>query len=81
MFRCTCSAVGWAGASAVLAELAAATGRAGLAPLAAASGLALLAGSLATRFGVFEAKTSAADPRDVIVPQRARLAASRSDQC
>jgi hypothetical protein len=40
------------------------------------SGLALLAGSLATRFGVFEAgKASAADPRDVIVPQRARLAA------
>jgi formate-dependent nitrite reductase membrane component NrfD len=41
------------------------------------SGLALLAGSLATRFGVFEAgKASAADPRDVIVPQRARRAAS-----
>lgn len=39
------------------------------------SGLALLAGSLATRFGVFEAgKASAADPRDVIIPQRARLA-------
>jgi hypothetical protein len=45
--------------------------------LAAASGLALLAGSLATRFGVFEAgKASAADPRDVIVPQRAQLTAS-----
>lgn len=42
--------------------------------VAAASGLALLAGSLATRFGVFEAgRASAADPRDTIVPQRARL--------
>lgn len=42
--------------------------------VAAASGLALLAGSLATRFGVFHAgKASAADPRDTIVPQRARL--------
>jgi hypothetical protein len=43
--------------------------------VAAASGLALLAGSLATRFGVFFAGTaSAADPRDVVVPQRARMA-------
>lgn len=43
--------------------------------VSAVSGLALLAGSLATRFGVFEAgRASAADPRDVIVPQRARLA-------
>lgn len=40
----------------------------------AAAGTALLAGSVATRFGVFEAgRASAADPRDVIVPQRARL--------
>jgi len=40
----------------------------------AASGLALLAGSLATRFGVFLAgQASAADPRDTVVPQRARL--------
>lgn len=47
--------------------------------VSAVSGLALLAGSLATRFGVFEAgKASAADPRDVIVPQRARLAARES---
>ncbi|NJC72290.1 polysulfide reductase NrfD [Planosporangium thailandense] len=44
--------------------------------LAAVSGLALLAGSAATRFGIFEAgRASAADPRDVIVPQRARRAA------
>jgi hypothetical protein len=47
--------------------------------IAAASGLALLAGSLATRFGVFHAgRASAADPRDVIAPQRARLAARKS---
>lgn len=44
--------------------------------MSAAAGAALLAGSVATRFGVFEAgRASAADPRDVIVPQRARLAA------
>lgn len=44
--------------------------------VSAASGLALLAGSAATRFGVFEAgRASAADPRDVVEPQRARLAA------
>jgi len=42
-------------------------------PVAVAAGAALLAGSAATRFGVFEAgRASAADPRDVIVPQRAR---------
>jgi Polysulphide reductase, NrfD len=47
--------------------------------VSAVSGLALLAGSLATRFGVFEAgKASAADPRDVVVPQRARLDAGAS---
>jgi len=47
--------------------------------VSAVSGLALLAGSLATRFGVFEAgKASAADPRDVVIPQRARLAARQS---
>ncbi|HKR51257.1 MAG TPA: polysulfide reductase, partial [Pseudonocardiaceae bacterium] len=47
--------------------------------VSAVSGLALLAGSLATRFGVFEAgKASATDPRDVVVPQRARLAARAS---
>lgn len=41
--------------------------------VAAASGLALLGSSLATRFGIFEAgRASAADPRDVVVPQRAR---------
>lgn len=41
---------------------------------AAVSGLALLSGSLAMRFGVFLAgKASAADPRDTIAPQRARL--------
>jgi hypothetical protein len=47
--------------------------------VSAVSGLALMAGSLATRFGVFEAgKASAADPRDVVVGQRARLAARQS---
>ena len=42
-------------------------------PVAVAAGAALLAGSVATRFGVFEAgRASAADPRDVIVPQPAQ---------
>ncbi len=42
---------------------------------AVASGLALAAGSLATRFAVFEAgRASAKDPEHVIVPQRERLA-------
>jgi formate-dependent nitrite reductase membrane component NrfD len=42
---------------------------------AVASGLALAAGSLATRFAVFEAgRASATDPRHVIEPQRERLA-------
>jgi len=46
---------------------------------AAASALALLGGSLATRFGIFLAgKASAADPRDTVVPQRARLDARAS---
>ena len=41
------------------------------------AGVALLAGSAATRFGVFEAGVaSSADPEQVVVPQRARLAAS-----
>ncbi|MGQ0577220.1 MAG: NrfD/PsrC family molybdoenzyme membrane anchor subunit [Pseudonocardia sp.] len=43
--------------------------------LAVASGLALAAGSLATRFAVFEAgRASAADPAHVVGPQRERLA-------
>jgi NAD(P)H-hydrate repair Nnr-like enzyme with NAD(P)H-hydrate dehydratase domain len=42
-------------------------------PVAVLAGAALLTGSAATRFGVFEAgRASAADPRDVIVPQRTR---------
>ncbi len=42
---------------------------------AVASGLALAAGSLATRFAVFEAgRASAKDPEHVIAPQRERLA-------
>jgi formate-dependent nitrite reductase membrane component NrfD len=42
---------------------------------AVASGAALAAGSLATRFGAFEAGlASAADPDHVVAPQRARLA-------
>jgi hypothetical protein len=41
---------------------------------AAASGLALLAGSVCTRFGVFEAGLeSARDPKYTVVPQRQRL--------
>jgi hypothetical protein len=42
----------------------------------ALSGAALLAGSLCTRFGVYEAgKASAVDPRYTVVPQRERLQA------
>lgn len=42
--------------------------------VAVVSGLALLAGSLAERFGVFEAGVaSAKDPKYVVVPQRERL--------
>ncbi|MFI6789713.1 NrfD/PsrC family molybdoenzyme membrane anchor subunit [Nonomuraea sp. NPDC050383] len=41
------------------------------------SGLALTAGSLCTRFGVLEAgRTSAADPKYTVVPQRERLDAA-----
>ncbi|MGH1562574.1 NrfD/PsrC family molybdoenzyme membrane anchor subunit [Mumia sp. DW29H23] len=41
---------------------------------AAASGLALLAGSVCTRFGIFEAgQESAKDPKYTVVPQRERL--------
>jgi len=40
----------------------------------ATAGVALLAGSLLTRFGVFEAgRASARDPKYTVVPQRARL--------
>ncbi|MCW3008484.1 MAG: polysulfide reductase nrfd, partial [Solirubrobacterales bacterium] len=43
---------------------------------AALSGAALLAGSAATRFGIFEAgRASARDPRHTVIPQRARLEA------
>jgi hypothetical protein len=42
--------------------------------LAAASGLALMAGSAALRFGVFEAgQNSARDPKYTVVPQRERI--------
>jgi hypothetical protein len=42
------------------------------------SGAALLGGSLATRFGVYEAGVaSAKDPKYTVVPQRARLGAGR----
>jgi hypothetical protein len=42
--------------------------------VSALSGAALLAGSLCTRFGVYEAgKASAEDPRYTVVPQRERL--------
>lgn len=47
---------------------------------AAASGALLAAGSLLTRFGVFEAGlASTRDPKYVVVPQRARLAAGTHD--
>jgi DMSO reductase anchor subunit len=48
--------------------------------LAGASGAALLAGSAATRFGIFEAgRNSVRDPKYVVQPQRERLA-ERSGQ-
>ncbi|MFE9914039.1 NrfD/PsrC family molybdoenzyme membrane anchor subunit [Micromonospora sp. NPDC005553] len=47
--------------------------------LAAISGAALVASSVATRFGVFEAgRVSARDPKYTVVPQRERLAEKRS---
>jgi hypothetical protein len=47
--------------------------------VAVASGLALLAASVLTRFGVFEAGLeSARDPRYTIEPQKRRLAARRA---
>lgn len=49
--------------------------------VAAVAGAALLAGSLCTRFGVFEAgQVSARDPKYTIVPQRERAAARREHQ-
>jgi hypothetical protein len=43
--------------------------------MAALSGLALMAGSVCTRFGVFEAgQQSARDPKYTVVPQRERIA-------
>ena len=45
------------------------------------AGLALVAGSAATRFGVFEAGvSSAADPQQVVEPQRRRLDERTGDQ-
>jgi formate-dependent nitrite reductase membrane component NrfD len=45
---------------------------------AAAGGVALLAGSVCTRFGIFEAgQVSAKDPRYTVAPQRARLEGRR----
>ncbi len=48
----------------------------GRSPVAAAlSGTALIAGSAATRWGVFHAGlASAADPKYTVIPQRQRLA-------
>ncbi|MBO0894112.1 MAG: hypothetical protein J2O39_07020, partial [Acidimicrobiales bacterium] len=47
---------------------------------ATAAGAALLLGSALTRFGIFEAgNRSARDPRYVVEPQKARLAARTSD--
>lgn len=49
--------------------------------LAALSGAALMAGSVCTRFGVFEAgQQSARDPKYTVVPQRERLTAAAPDQ-
>ncbi|RIV37440.1 polysulfide reductase [Micromonospora radicis] len=49
-------------------------------PLAAISGAALLAASVATRFGVFQAGVaSVRDPRYTVLPQRERLARRRAD--
>jgi formate-dependent nitrite reductase membrane component NrfD len=43
-------------------------------PVAVVTGAALLAGSLCTRFGIFEAgQQSAQDPKYTVVPQRERL--------
>jgi hypothetical protein len=45
----------------------------------ALSGLSLLAGSLATRFGIFEGGVaSAKDPKYTVVPQRERLDAQEA---
>jgi hypothetical protein len=47
--------------------------------VSALAGLSLLAGSLATRFGIFEAGLeSAKDPKYTVVPQRERLQANES---
>ncbi|WP_375489578.1 NrfD/PsrC family molybdoenzyme membrane anchor subunit [uncultured Jatrophihabitans sp.] len=49
-------------------------------PAAVVSGAALVAGSAATRFGVFEAgQASARDPRYTVVPQRERVDARRAE--
>ena len=43
-------------------------------PVSMLSGAALLVGSVCTRFGIFHAgQQSAAEPRYVVVPQRARV--------
>lgn len=45
-------------------------------PASIAAGVSLLAGSAATRFGIFEAgMRSAADPRYTVAPQRSRSVA------
>jgi hypothetical protein len=47
--------------------------------LRAVAGVAYLAGSVTTRFGVFEAGlASARDPKYTVVPQRARLEARKA---
>lgn len=62
--------------TAVGATAAAVSGRSRT--LSALSGATLLAGSLCTRFGVFEAgRASARDPRSTVVPQRERIEARR----
>ena len=47
---------------------------------AVASGTLLVAGSLLTRFGVFDAgMASAKDPKYTVIPQRERLAARQKE--
>jgi formate-dependent nitrite reductase membrane component NrfD len=62
-----------------LGSAAAAVGGGRSRPVAALSGAALVAGSLCTRLGIFEAgMMSAHDPKYTVVPQRERLEARRA---
>ncbi len=68
---------GWATIGPVSEPVVAGRRRAG----AVAAGALLAAGSLLTRFGVYEAgMASARDPKYTVVPQRERLAAREAGQ-